>query len=236
MLFQDAETSLHQALHPADLLVQFHLRIIQHKGVSGLPERVGFTVGIDIIPFLEVLHHVLQQRMLALHHHFIETTLCADLIPGGHENFQLRIRKNSRSDIASVHHHASLLAKRMQAGVHIRPDKGDGGYRAHVARDFQRADFLFHAAVSDAAAALAEMGIQARKTLLQRGQVDCFIGRYPPVFHREKGYGAIQGTGIQVREPEVFRNQLRERALPRRGIAVDGNDDVRNLPDKIGIG
>ena len=216
--------------------MQFHLRIIQHKGVSGLPERVGFAVGIDIIPFLEVLHHLLQHRLLALHHHLIVAAPRAHIVPGGHENFQLRIRKNSRSDIASVHHHASLLAEGMQAGIDIGPHKRDGSDRTYVAGYFQRADFLFHATASDAGAALAEMRIQARETLLQRSQVDCFIGRYPPVFHREKGYGAIQGTGIQVREPEVFRNQLRERALPRRGIAVDGNDDVRNLHDKIGIG
>jgi hypothetical protein len=34
----------------------------------------------------------------------------------------------------------------------------------------------------------------------------------------------------------MLGNQLGERALPRGGIAVDGNDDIRNLHDKIGIG
>ena len=185
-------------------------------------------MGVDVVALLQILHDLLEHRVLALGDKFVEAALRAHFRPGRHEDFDLRVREDGGADVTAVHDHAARLGEGVQARIHPVAHVRDGGDRTHLRGDFHGADqFLDVAFAHVERGTRLEVQVQALQGLFQRG-VDGVVRGDEPLLLRKEGDAAVQGAGVQVQEVEVGGDQLGKRALAGGGIAVDGYGDVRD--------
>ena len=121
--------------------------------------------------------------------------------PGRHEDFQLGVGKDRRTDVAAVHHHAPpaphLLLHGHQFGAHLA-DRTDG---AHAVAHLDRADLALDAVAVDIDVAGPAFGIEA--------EIDADVRQQPydgllvdhsrtdgPVFERIERHGAVHRPRI----------------------------------------
>ncbi len=184
---------------------------------------------VDIIPFAQVVQDILHLRVFAFGEHFVETPLRADLLRCRQKHLYFRIREYGCAYVPAIHHYASVRPEGVEFVIHEIPYICKGRHGTYLPRDFKRANLLLHASLPDIQlSAGSEVKVQPLKGIPEF-RVDDAVGGYEILFLREESDASVQGSGIQIQQPECFCHGFCKCAFACGGMAVNGDDDFRDV-------